>query len=784
MKIRVIPDNTLNNDNLESMLINLHQHKNMADRLYLSKQDPLKVKFNTTQINIPKVKLTDQFNIVYEMYISKKDISFHYQVPEELNDIAKNEFSICYPKSTVQEEPLKAIDIAGAVELELDQHSFLSLRVDKRGEYPLNSLLESSRMLRDDEVVLIQYILSPVEDNWYLDASQAVEEFHGKSLRKKIRLDKKHIARTALKFSYYAIGEVMDMMSLLLTNEGYTMDKLDEIENSFLFRNGLSENTKLKSNCIAYDTTVRIATNSKDRHELLLTLFSRSFNTLNEDNKLVQKEVDFEKLKKAMMKRETLFKFNRDILSTREVAQLIQLPTITYQQLYHIQSIDARELEVPTIFTKPGIQIGWARYKGRKYPVNIPIKDFKKLTKEEADSLCQVWLSIGKMGSGKTTNGENQAIQMLKNGFSVFAVDVADGKLVDNIHAGLPKNFEKSIMLDFGDTDNPIALTWNETAMLGSNHGAETKLASQLRNFLNKLSKEPTSDRMDRFLGACAKATFKNPKANLYDVVLCITDADFRHKIIRDNNIEGRLKYTLEQMDDSNISRTLTGIMDRLDGILDNEYAANCLLQTPNPEINFRKWADEGYFVGIKIPKDKLLDDATDLLVTYVVSKLWLSILTRSDVAIEERRPCFLILDEPHQFPTVLKELYNIIREMRKWRLGLIVLAHEFGDFRTMKSLLKNAGTNYFIYTTGKDTYRELLEEMSPYTLEECLRTKWHHAIVNMRFQTHMLCTMTEMLQPLPKTTKPSLPNLFGRPYEEVQEEILNRMMNTNPAKK
>ncbi len=43
------------------------------------------------------------------------------------------------------------IDVHVADELELDQHSFLSLKTDLRSEYPLNSLLETSKILRDDE---------------------------------------------------------------------------------------------------------------------------------------------------------------------------------------------------------------------------------------------------------------------------------------------------------------------------------------------------------------------------------------------------------------------------------------------------------------------------------------------------------------------------------------------------------------------------------------------------------------------------------------------------------
>jgi type IV secretory pathway TraG/TraD family ATPase VirD4 len=189
--------------------------------------------------------------------------------------------------------------------------------------------------------------------------------------------------------------------------------------------------------------------------------------------------------------------------------------------------------------------------------------------------------------------------------------------------------------------------------------------------------------------------------------------------------LEGRVKYTLEQLDDNKDKLTgtkanyISGIMDRLKALLDNEYVANCLLQTPSKENNFRKWADEGYFVGIRVPKDKLLDGETDLLVTYIVSKLWLSVLSRDNIHKDERKPCMLILDEPHQFPTVFKELYSIIREMRKWR----------------------------------------------------------HAVVSMRYKDKNICDMGHMIPPLPAKQKYNRININGVSKDTVYADIFKSII-------
>lgn len=769
MIIEITPDVNLNNNRLESMLTNIHTYKNLLNR-----------------INLKDKKILPQTQITYEILFSKENISFYYIISDTLEELVKNELNVCYPKATfkfkndnyriekdngilnvIKENHM--IEVKDAIELELDQHSFLSLKTDLRAEYPLNSFLETSKVLKENENVLLQYILIPCEPSTSTDFESAIKEFNEGKLLEKHKLDGRKIAKTGLKLAYSCIAEVMDLASLIITNQEYERLNLDELDNNILFRNGLSQNTKDKSSSLCYDTSIRISTDSS-RSDLILKLFQRAFNLMQGDNKLVPRKVDKSELLEAVKERKVVYKFNEDALSTKELAQLIQLPTKYYQQEYKIKNIDIMEINIPPVFTAKGVQIGWTVYKGNKIPVFFPLDDL--------DSLCQCWLSIGKMGSGKTTCGENTAIQLLKNDISVFAIDVADGSMIDNIAKGLPESFSKIVDLDFGDISNPIPLSWSEAALCGEDRTMETKLASQLKNFLNKLSKTETSDRMERFLGAAAKAVFKNPNANLYDVILCLTDKNYRHKIIKENNIDGRLKYTLEQLDDDKTGTKpmyISGIMDRLEALLDNEYVANCLLQKANPDINFRKWADEGYFVGIRIPKDTLLDDATDLLVTYVVSKLWLAILSRHNIPKEKRKPCMLFLDEPHQFPTVLKELYSIIREMRKWRFGTFIFAHEFGDFKNMKTLLKSAGTNYFIYSTSKETYKELLEELQPFDLEAMLKTKWHHAIVNMRYKEEQVCVMTDMLKPLPKKNNYKPVNVYGNPIKDVENYILER---------
>lgn len=145
-------------------------------------------------------------------------------------------------------------------------------------------------------------------------------------------------------------------------------------------------------------------------------------------------------------------------------------------------------------------------------------------------------------------------------------------------------------------------------------------------------------------------------------------------------------------------------IQTRISMLMDEERIADHTLQPDRtdengkPLISFRKWADGDkfpYFVGIRIPKDFFLETGTDALATFVISKLWLAILSRYDIPKDQRRPCVFIQDEPHQFPSALELYRSVVRESRKWRLKLMWLGHTLEDFKDIIEQVRAAGCQY-----------------------------------------------------------------------------------------
>lgn len=781
MIIEAKPDYTLNNKKLWQVLENLCSYKYILSR-----------------IDIKNKKIKKQTQYGYEILISKDKVGFYYLCEDDNIENLKTELEVAYPKATFIQKPKIGTDADGNIvnndhminvedmlELGYDGNSFLSLKTDFRTEQPLTSLLDTRGILRGNEKVLIQYLITPCEPSIKDSFAEYIANFRkDKVVRPKSYLESEKLLQGVSKVGYEGIAEALDTISLLLTDEEYKKENLEELLSNLQVGKSLSSQTLNKPSLAVYNTSIRIGVEgggNETRNEFLLKAFKNPFINIEGNNslKVLKPWGKKEKLLQYFKNREPWDYFTKNVLSTKELHQLMMLPTKTNQVNHHLDCIDTREPDVPKEFLgNKGLKVCKVTVKGKTSDVYLPLDD--------ADSICQCYVGVGQMGTGKTTQAEKSAIQWITNGISVFAVDVADGTMVDNIVNGLPlENREKVKILDFGDIDNPIPLGWNESSK-GNSRKYTAQLSSQLKNFLNKLADVPMgtlTSRMEKFLGAAAKAVFVNPECGLYDVIMCLTNGEFRKNIIEKHKVVGRTKYILDQLnDDKDPSGTnmgyIKGIMDRIDSLLDNEFVSNCLLQAPCKEVNFREWADNGYFVGIKIPKSTLLDDGTDLLVTFIVSKLWLAILSREDIVSETKTPCILILDEPHQFPTVFKELYSIIREMRKWRLGVFILMHEFGDLKQLKPVLKAAGTNYFLYKTSKETYKELLEEFSPFELEELLDVKWRHAYMLLRYKSSVLKIMGNMNGKTPFVEEYKQVNEYGRPVEIVEQEILDKMIN------
>ncbi|MDK2930995.1 MAG: hypothetical protein PWR07_1126 [Bacillota bacterium] len=92
--------------------------------------------------------------------------------------------------------------------------------------------------------------------------------------------------------------------------------------------------------------------------------------------------------------------------------------------------------------------------------------------------------------------------------------------------------------------------------------------------------------------------------------------------------------------------------------------------------------------------------------------------------------PVFVICDEPHQYLRSAKTWRNALVESRKWRFCYVMCLHTLEQLPPhIVPIMLAAGPHLHIYSTSKLTYKALQEEISPFTLEEAMRTPRYWAI-------------------------------------------------------
>lgn len=690
-----------------------------------------------------KVKHADRF--VFSIALMTDEILFELFIPQRLADHFKQKAQAVWEKATIK--PIGSIlridpEKCKCCELVYRRHDIFALATDRDENAPLAEILAATKDMRDGDMAVIDIIFEPTDRvAWEYDAGKAYEKFQKGRMPRKVEMTPAYALGAGFGAFNLAMSEVQKAIVESIGGENNkTILPMDPERESLAVRD-LSPATTKKIHSPVLKTCIRIASESPDPERAALTMraIAGAFKDITADNELVRRDRSPRKVVKEILEHRMPLA-GTIMMSTAEAGKLMQLPTGGLQEEYpQIESVGHREVNLPGELFAGGIAIGEVTKGGVTRAAHLPVHDW--------NILCLPHISLGAMGTGKTTQDAVVALGFLQHGFSAVAIDVADGKLIDVIRDGLPEGFPEDhiIDLDFGNLEYPIPLNWSEIARkLFSGQArsidarkAANRLSAQLVSFVQQLGHESTP-RMESYLTAAGKAVLGKPENGLLEVILALTSAEYRGQVLARGVANIQAADTLRSLHsagDGMREQIINPIMNRLNLLLGNEAMANCLLQRGKKEIDFRKWLDGDkngpYFIGLRVPKDELLDTATDRLATFLIAKVWLSVLSRYDQPEEQRRPAVMVMDEPHQFMSS-KELWgDMVREARKWRLKLYWSAHNFRDFRSLGKTMKDAGCQYSVFRTSKETYHDLAEELLPFTLDDLIRIPDRYYAVN-----------------------------------------------------
>lgn len=714
---KIIPDQKIENRHVEQMIKTMNIYQNPIQRWNGRgfKRNPF---------------------LSWEVVIGKDQNSFHMTIPDDIEQIAVKSLETSWPQSTIKPciDPFQMKPDA-ITRIELKHHSLFAIRVDRRENGFLHSLMETIKIMEKNDQVFIQVLAIPASLDWYTSSADAYKKFMKGEMPKKFHIDGKEMTREGVKLATRGVLGIIDTMITITGGEPEKIN-LDDADRAMMMRDGgLRSETMKKTKCDAFDVTIRVAVQSKN-HQDITKMITSSFREFDGDNHFTSYPLDASKMVQGWIRdRKPGIKVSKDYLSTPELARIIQMPNASIQTKWNIERIEKTETAVDHTITSGGILIGSHTQKGVDQDVFMPVNDW--------DELCLPRIAIGGMGQGKTRGfGANWIHQAVQNGFGGLAIDPAKGEIGDELESVLPADQVHRINI----AKTPISLDWCETER---SEMARNRLANTMISFFNS-NTDDAGVQTQRYIRACVMGM---QGSKLDEMIRMMNDMDYLQECV-DQMPDGFHKGTLVELinySDSRRMQILSPILNRLDMILGDTFLARCMESDQSLDIvdilNMKK------AVIIDIPKKDVGPEGVDIIVNLLSTKIDLAMTLRSE---EEQTPFFILFDEPHQYMRSHQTWKSACVESRKWRVGYIWLFHEWAQIDDkLRKIVRSSLPHYHIYPSSKSTFTDLKEELKPFDLDDCMKLERWTAINIIRSGGKTITPFIARMTPPPSKRSP-----------------------------
>lgn len=703
-------------------------------RLYTSFNDRV-------QLNNGKVEYRVENTIWWEIVIKRDTIKFFLSVPSEesITSSASKQILQTWKKSNVREVPspipLMRPDHTSISHLTLQYHPILSLNTAVPNYSPVSSLLSAKNYLIGDDMTILQIGMTPLGEDWNDTSALVLENINNSKLvpRKKNKpFTGKEVANSLGNVSVLVLEELMNLLADFVIpgwEDNRDLSKLMKKSNG----SRESRDSLLKSKSEGFKTTIRaisISENSTRRKAILRALCS-AFDPLSYggDNMLIEERVPDSKIEEQIGKalsREHKSNKCVDVLCSLELAKMVQVPDQKAQIEFsnELKVVQHRsESAVPkSVFEEDPKAIPFMQYEQSDGSYSKVYFSGKNM-----NLMCMPRVVIGEPGSGKTTWAVRFIIDAFNRGYGSVAIDVADGDMINRVlNLVPPELLHKVKVIDFTNSEYPIGLGFNEAFYCTNRDLTEDLIVEEILIYIELVSGTELNMRSKQWVENAIKAVFTSPDATLLDVENMIKDPEYRASVIpfiEDPQLKADWEYFSLSMSPKDRATIYEEAFRRLSPVMRKKALKNFVLQKPKKDDNgnylfdIRKWMDEGCIVLVKAT-EILGETIQTALVSFLMAKLNLAIISREDLPVDDRKPCFLILDEPDHYIKGSERWRNMLTRYRKYRCGLTFLFHGWQQLveadRNLPKIIRKSGPHYVIFQTDEDNLLELQSIVEP----------------------------------------------------------------------
>jgi hypothetical protein len=641
--------------------------------------------FRTIEPHSRRKKVEEPERISWEIYAEKDSIGFYVVAPKRLERLIRSRLYDAYPQiaiRTMEEDHATKFTKPYTAKMDLHHHHMFSTNT-KATDTTLNSILNSMSKLEDDERMLLQICLLPINDKWQGKAYRKYREmlFHGKKPKVK-----KSILWTGFTYTikglFYPLEQIISVFADVGSN--------DKSKNTPIERAEL-KGTQQKISLPAFNTEIRMAAESKDQNSssTRLSELANSFIETDGDNEWRRVvKVNNKIIMDDILNRKVNKKSN-NIVTTAELSPIVRMGNKEINVPELMKKV-MKTLPIPKNLDK-GVFLGKGLYNSEEFDVYN--------SDEHMDSFVHPWMITGAMGGGKTTLINNMLLARAIAGHGVILMDT-QGDQTKEFLSQLPQSeWHRVVWLNFGDYDYPVALDMLETVPT-QNPRHQKIMMQQAKNdviaLLRKMFGQNFGPQTEYIIRHIITAIMLTGNSSFLDIFRMLVDNNYREELTNKIQMKAPFSWSFWRnfQDNFNLAQKMRMMMpsiNKIGAFVEDPVIMNLTSQgLGSQNYSFRNMMDEGKIVVVTIPKGRLVG-TWQLIGRLVLNKIWTAALSRENVPITERKPCFLAIDEAKDLVEGSDNLDIMLSQARKFRLGLIYGFQYLSQIRTANRLVYDA---------------------------------------------------------------------------------------------
>jgi len=717
-----------------------------------------------------KISKGVQEHLSFEIASVNGQIRFYAWVPRTLRSFVESQIYSQYPTVQIRDAEEDYVtherehSVVHTAEIILTDDDVLPIKTFQNFEVdPLAGITGTLAKLESTgEEIWVQILVKPIADDWHKSSEKWI---------KRVRSGQKPLLA----------GGGMSWLSGLLE----ALWKPPEESAKAAAPKELSERDKTriseaekKATKLGYQVKIRLAylgedpTSARQRMQAIVGTFKQYNSTNLNGFKIASQSFKKEDLQKY---RQRQFGPGAFVLNIEELASVYHLPHTN--------------VETPNIV--------WASSKTAEPPAKLPVltgnpaidenisafglTNFRGINHQfgmlRSDRSRHVYI-IGQTGAGKSGTLELFALSDIFHNEGYAIIDPHGDFAVDNMRFIPGSRMEEVVYFNPADTAFPLG--FNPLEVTDPAH--KTNISSEVIGVLKRMFGESWGPRLEYILRYTILALLDRPTTTMLDITRMLTDKKFRNETLaysQDTVVLNFWKVEFASWNDKFVAEAIAPVLNKVGAFTANPVIRNIIGQ-PKSTFNIREIMDEGKILIVNLSKGLIGEDNASILGAFLVTKIQLAAMSRSDIPnIADRRPFYLYVDEFQNFAT--DSFATILSEARKYGLNLTV-ANQYISQMTdtvRDAVFGNVGT-MISFRVSADDSPILAKQFEPqFEAQDLLQMHNRNFVINMvingekapAFSARTLELPPEQIDNTGRIIEHTR-RIYSRPRAEVEEEI------------